>query len=66
MRKFILFTDSFYPNEDETSIYNTQIVNELCIENEITVFSLLGINPLLGYPLIKIKIYHKKSSNPIQ
>lgn len=58
MRKFILFTDSFYPNEDATSIYNTQIVNELCIENEITVFCTFGTKSFTGISVNKNKNLH--------
>ena len=66
MRKYILFTDSFYPKEYATSIYNTQIVNELCKTYEINVFCTLGVKSFTGISFNKNKILSEKYNIIVQ
>ncbi len=66
MRKYILFTDSFCPKEDATSIYNTQILNKLCKTNEITVFCTLGVKSFTGISFNKNKNLSEKYNIIVQ
>ena len=71
MKNILLISDSYAPLRDATSIYNTQIVDNLIRNNIVTVFSSacnfkkegLYNNPKKNLYIIKIPLLFQKSKN---